>query len=177
MMVEVLQSLADWLDDDTQGVNACAATLPRRVTDGPLPTVRVTDETRSGWVTRGEMPREQLDAGPWVAVYQAGDAVMPGEKVATYREITVDVGVRLIAGDTASAHGTRDLHDLLRAIHRSVRGWLADAESESARIRNAVYVEISEQWRQTPVLAVEEDAVVTASLLLTLTVRDQAPEA
>ncbi len=176
MMVEVIRLVADALADASTGVNAQIATLPLRSGESaPTLIASIVDETRTGWVARGEFPRDSLASGPVLAVYQAGDVSMDGERTATHRDVVLDIGVRLIAPAELSESGTTQLLDTLRAVQRALRVMLSDAQQIALRTENSVQIQVAEVWRQTPIVAVEDDAIVTASLLATLNVRDQAP--
>jgi hypothetical protein len=52
--------LADRFADAEHGVNAIAAHVPRFTGDEIPPEVAIYDETRHGWVARGQVPREDV---------------------------------------------------------------------------------------------------------------------
>ncbi len=175
-MVEVIRLVADALADPTTGVNAQIAAMDLRAGDTrPAPIAAIVDETRTGWVSREKLPRELLSTGPILSVLQVGDAVMDGERVAVFREILVEVGIRLAAPADLSEDGTTQLLDTFRAVHRALREMLRDANADSLRRSNEVEILTTEAWRQSPLVAVLDDAVVTGTLIVTFTVRDNAP--
>jgi hypothetical protein len=172
MILETIRLLAAALADGTTGINAQLATVPRDSGDPQPPNVTVVEETTSPWAARGVNPQEITT--PYAVVSQAGPLVMEGEAVATYRKGRLSVAVEILSPKSASAEATRALLYTARAVQRAVRVWLADASS-ALRTDNDVYVEIAEQWTQSPVVPFAADSMTLVELQFDLLLRDTAP--
>lgn len=125
MIVPAVRQVADWLSDASTGVNVQLATVPGDALE-PVPAdVTVWDATRSAWVARGEVPREQTAAGPLLLVRGPDEAELPtwaGDESAGWAAIEVIVAYVVRPGiDVASDDALRDAYQTLRAAVRALQ--------------------------------------------------------
>lgn len=176
MILEPVRCCADWLASATTGIGPALATVPRDAGDALPATPAVVDETRTGWVARRERPQELRSLV--CTVVQESAAVMPAESVAVFREARVTLAVQVWSPLVDSAAAGAALHYTVRAVLRSLRAWMRDDDAGLAgRTRNQTVILGAEEWSVLPVESSPEDALSVVTLLLPLTVRDQAPEA
>lgn len=174
MNVEVLRSVADWLADATNGVNAEIDNVTLDAGDSaPTDIAAVLDETRSEILATKQIPNEQ--ATPFVFVWQHGEARFEQENQAKQDASNWEVAVAYFDRDTNAASAARDASYVLRATKRSLNRLHRNANLAS-RTRNSVIVQNGGiGLRLTRVNTGIQGAYVSQAFIATYNVRDNAP--
>jgi len=167
MLLETVQTIASWLDDPVQGVNALRTVLPLYQGDVMPPAVSVVQVFRSPDAARGQAPRTDLPALE-VGLYQD-----PAQEVApTVRPFPADgevqVHVRYVAAETTATDvALRQTAQTLRCAARAL-GALGIAGTTVNDVQLITIANI----RTLAMYAPEGDAIVTGALVATVRVRD-----
>lgn len=167
-----VRMVADWLQDDTYGVNAIAASVPLDTGDSAPPTVHVYDETRDGWVARQDVPKPQGASiqFPAVIVFLQNvkyDAGVPDSQSTGARTVnsTVQLAVQLIMANSATEDAVTAGMYLLRAIRNALLQFDEPAQ-QTARTRLGVELQPSTDVMQGQLDAPVGDNIVSVGALV-----------
>lgn len=165
MILEVVRSITDWLQDGTNGVAAQLALLPLDAGDSAPSVGTIADETRSNIVAQGRLP-----STPGIAVNSQGIKELDPEVTTVERDgqITLHVRVGCASADTKNA--TRDGSYILRAIVRSLRLYNA-----ATRTRNSIAIYSCIDLRLAALWQPIDDQIITGAVIGTWQFRDIAP--
>lgn len=174
MQVEVVRSVADWLNSATTGVNIEIPNVPRDGGDPePSHIVAVLDETRSAIVALKRIPDDQ--ATPFVLVWVPDDAEFKAVNQAKQDAPSFPVMVGYVDRDINAQTAVRDGGYVLRAIRRSLNRFHDNANLAS-RTRNSIEVRNGNiRMRQVRPTLDLEGAVITGGIGITYAVRDILP--
>jgi hypothetical protein len=165
MIVEVLRSLTDWLNDPTTGVAAQLALIPRDGSD-PAPTVGlIADETRNNLVAQ-----ERAPALPGIGVNLLTMPQLDGEVATVTRDGIAEVLIRIYRRGADTKDLVRDSSYIARALIRSLRLYNA-----GTRTRNSIDIYSCESLAIVPLMQTVEDAQVTHGVRGRWQFRDYAP--
>jgi hypothetical protein len=117
-----------WLEDVTNGVNACAAAVPRISGHSAPPSLTVYDEIDDAWVARGISPDEpDADASitfPALTVKCVGgtwdDGMGQSYESGRIANGTVDIACEIVQLNVESVDALRDAMYLLRGLRASL---------------------------------------------------------
>jgi hypothetical protein len=175
--------VADWLDGATNGLNACAAAVPRMGSDEAPPTVTVYNELEDAWVARGLSPDEadtiagisfpacavKIVSATWNAgmgtVYESGRAAIG----------TVQVAVELLQQNTNTIDAITDGIYLMRGLRASLM--LLDNAAQTSRDEQNTTVCIwpSTGMQQMKMDIVRGDTLTVSALVITYPVWESTP--
>lgn len=166
MTQDAVRMLAAWLRDATHGVAFYLASVPLETGVTRLASLTVLDECTDPVTALKQVPdtlpvlQVMTTATPLQATAPTVQPFPPNRRV--------ELGVRFATkfADARTAHAQAD--QVLRALDRSLRQWW---RNEAARVRNQVQVWAPLDWR-TEFSLDNDDTLLTASLLLTVEVRD-----
>jgi hypothetical protein len=180
MQLEPIRIVADWLADESTGYDVNTQLLYVELDGGdtrPNP-VTVHDSTRHGWVARKRLSREGLNfALPAMAVLLASQLEMEGTPpTGQHRDGEIQIAIVWVEADEEHASGTAAGLYALRAARRSLYQLNLNDYAVSHRTRGNVYLKNLASMSEGEAGMKWNDAVVTAALVTTWTVRDQAPE-
>lgn len=165
MILEVLRTLTDWLNDPTNGVVAQLALITLEAGD-TVPTVgTIADETRNNRVAEQYLP-----STPGIAVNLQQIPLLDPHVVTVDADGDANVLIRygIAAADTKNA--TRDTSYVLRALARSVRRFNRDTRTRNGiAIYSCIDLRVLSLWQ--PV----EDQIMTGAIAGTWRFRDTAP--
>lgn len=173
MKLEVIRCIADELNDPTYGVNAVLPTIPRDSGDEQPPQIyAVYDETRHGWLARGELPKEMKDSAknPFLVVMMLGDLSYGGRSRPTSEQTKVvradfQVTVQYVTNASLTQRGEQDGIYTGRAI-RGVLNRLFSPDRASARQRNGVQLEVLKDITALNVFETVEDNTIIGSIVV-----------
>lgn len=180
MKLEILRIIADELADGTHGVNALLSTVPRDAGDPEPPALHaIYDETRKGWLARGELPEELKAAteNPFLVVTMLGDLDFggrsrPSNDAGGLVRATFRVTVQYVTHQAFTERGEQDGLYTGRAV-RSVLQQLFSPARAAARERNGVQLEVLQNITELNVFETIEDRTVIANIVvLTGTARE-----
>lgn len=180
MKLEILRMIADELRDPTHGVNALLPTVPRDAADPQPPLLKnVYDETRTGWLARGELPEELrvVAENPFLVVTMLGDLDVggrsrPSEHAGGLVRATFRVTVQYVTHEALTELGEQDGLYTGRAV-RSVLQTLFGPSRAAARARNGVQMEVLQNITELNVFdSVEDKTVIGNIVVLTGTARE-----
>lgn len=158
--------VAQALVDETNGVNAIAARMPRDGDDPAPPAVTIYDETNDGWVARDAVPQpNDTIAFPAIIVFlQAaaydGGPVDTEDTGARSTGGTVQIACQLLMQDSQTNRMTTAGMYLLRAMHSALRH-LDEAENDDFRTRLGVRLRPSSRMTQGRLDAPRGDSVAS----------------
>lgn len=155
MILEVVRSLTDWLNDGSHGIVAQLATVPR---DGgePLPTVgTIADETRSNLVAQQRLP-----STPGFAVNVQQIPMLDGEIQTIVGDGVAQILMRYGVSNADTQYATRDTSYVLRAAILSLRRYNADTRS-----RNQIQIYSCTHLAIQPLWAPIDDVIVTGAIV------------
>lgn len=119
--------VADWLAGASDGVNACAALVPRFAGDPAPNQVTVYDETRHDWVARSRLPHPDHKAVSYPAVLVqsldasfTGDLPQPTPDGANLVNGEITLVIQLVQRDPNTEVAMTEAMYLLRAIRDSL---------------------------------------------------------
>lgn len=172
-----------WLEDVTNGVNACAAAVPRISGHSAPPTLTVYDEIDDAWVRRGLAADDEDTiasiAFPCVVVRKVGanwNAGM-GLSYETGRAAvgTVQIACSIIQHNPDSVDAGRDLMYLLRGLRASL--CLLDNAPQTSRdeASTTVFLWPSTAMQETTMPDERGDKVTAAALVVTYPVWESTP--
>jgi hypothetical protein len=166
VIVDVLRQVADWLGDETTGVNALLAAVPQDEGASAPPEVVIKDETRAAWVARRVIPREKVTAAPLLLVLLGEEGVqVPLSSRAAFPPGTVPVEIWYVARKTATEELVADAFQTLRAAGRVLAG--AFSAVSGALTRNDSEIEAPQTGRIGLVMEqLSGDELVVARLTL-----------
>lgn len=175
--------VADWLEGVTNGVNACAAAVPRIGADEAPPSLTVYDETQDAWVARGLAP-DAADASASIAfpcvvvnLLSASWNAGLGRVYETGRilEGTVQVCCEIIQQNTDTIDGVTDGMYLMRGLRASL--CLLDNAIQTDRdIQNTTaFIRPSTGMQQVKMDVVRGDKVTVNALVITYPVWESTP--
>lgn len=182
MSVEALRLVAEFAAHPEFGVNACKASVPRDAADTVPPSVEIVEETTTGWVSRGETPREKGTAAPLLIFEVAQDAawepqVMTARNGARVSKAAIPIVVQYVARGKATEESIADASYTLRAL-RGVFAMFNEASQAAERgERNGVTVLRITDIRQAKVVAPKEDAIVLGAVFATVETLETVPRA
>ena len=167
MILETVQTVAAWLADPINGVNAIRTTVPLYSGDIAPPEVTVTQAFRSPEAARGQAPTTGLpvlEVGLWQDPAQAlSPSVRP---FPMDNEVTVHVryiAAKTTATDLAVRNAALTLRCAVKAIARGAQGGVTV---------NQVQVQTASNVRVLAMFAPDGDAIVTGALVCTIRGRD-----
>lgn len=165
MILELVRSLTDWLNDGTNGLVAQLALIPLDGADVAPAVGMIADETRNNMVAEQRLP-----STPGVAVNVQQIPLLDGEVQTITRDGVAEVLIRIgrAAADTDNA--TRDSSYILRAAIRSLRLYNSDTRS-----RNQIQIFSCTHLAIKPLWAPLDDTVVTGAVVGRWEFRDCAP--
>jgi hypothetical protein len=175
--------LAAWLADGTNGVNACAAAVPRVGSDTAPPSLTIYNEWDHAWVRRGLAP-EAADATASIAYpmltvrrYSANWNGGLGKGYETGRmEIgTVQIACEIAQLNTDTADEARDEAYLLRGLRASLK--LLDNAPQTSRDEASATVVLwpSTALQEVPMKPERGDKVSAVALVVTYPVWESTP--
>ena len=174
MLLEPVRIVADWLADASYGVNALRLLVAVDAGDAQPGEVVIGDETRSGRVARGELPKPTATASNLIAVTSGAGARFEGGVLTTIRDGSVPLLIKIGAPNVDTEDGTADGLYLARVVFQSLKV-LAEAGHSDDRTRNSIHIkdftDLSIQGLFQPI----EDSTVTAVVAVTCNVRDLTP--
>jgi hypothetical protein len=179
MRADVIRIVADWLDDSTNGVNSFLSKVPKDVGVTTPADVSVADETRHGWVARGETPRAESLAGPVVAVFLKEPISFDwNEDTAAqkYHEANVAIGCAYYGVDSDSEDGNLDASITMRALRGSLVV-LNEQVNKASRERNKVRIDRLMGIEEVPMFENKEDKVVAGGVIARFKTTDIIPDA
>jgi hypothetical protein len=165
MIIEVLRSLADWLNDPTNGLVAMLGTIALESGDTAPDVGTIADETRNALVAQ-----ERLPSFPGVAVNLKRVAFLDGEVATITRDGKVDVLVRVGRSNQDTENAARDTSYILRAAVKSLRLFFGDS-----RERNDIQIYSCNEFSMTSLWAPMDDAIVTGAVAMQVQIRDVSP--
>lgn len=180
MKLEVLRAIADELTDPVFGVNALLPLVPRDDGDAEPPAiVGIYEESRTGWVASGEVPKAMRAAEqcPFLVVTIPGDVNYGGRSRPTNAAIAVKldglpVTVQYVTHDSLTERGQQNALYTMRAV-RSVIQRFASSERASARQRNGVQLEVLQSVLELEGFEPIDDKVSVSGIVATTwTVRE-----
>lgn len=175
MLLEPVRIVADWLVDASYGVDALATVMEVDAGDSQPGAVVVGDETRSGRVARGELPKPTSSASNLIAVTSGGSGVrFDGGVLTTIRDGQMPILIKIGTPNVASDEGTRDGLYLARAVFQSLK-ILAQSDHSDDRTRNNIHIKDASDLSITGVFQAIEDSTVTCVVQVTYNVRDLTP--
>ncbi len=174
MILETVRIIADWLTDETHGVNAVRLTVPKDTGVSDFPAVTVLDSTRNGAVARGGVPNLSANQFPALLVTPADQSIDSQSPAAGLlpSDSSVTVLIRYVTSTLDTAKAERDASQTLRAVSRSLRLLFTTANSETARTRASVQIVEPRDQRLTTLYESNDDTVVTGGVLVTYRARD-----
>lgn len=179
MQLEPIRIVADWLADGSTGysVNELLDTVELDGEDERPNDVTVWDSTRHGWVSRKRLSREGSGVAlPALAVMLGAELRAEGTPpTGTTRDGTVQIAIAYVEADEDHASGSAAALYTLRAVTRSLYQLNLNAYATSHRTRGNIYLKHLVELSEGDVSVQWNDAVVTAALITTWAVRDQAP--
>lgn len=174
MLLEPVRIIADWLADATYGVDALATLVEVDAGDAQPGATVIGDETRSGRVARGELPKPTSSASNLIAVTSGTGVRFDGGVLTTIRDGQVPITIKIGTPNAASDEGTRDGLYLARAVFQSLK-ILAQADHSDDRTRNNIHIKDAGDFSITGLFQAIEDSTVTCVVQVTYNVRDQTP--
>lgn len=176
MHLEAVRIVADALADATIGVSAIVASVPRDAGDAAPPAIAgIYDDSRTGWVARGELPPSTALPALVVTLaspqLQYAGAPLPTRDARHQRETEITVGVHLLLRDTDTQAATEAALYLLRAI-RGVVDVLAQPAHAARRTRNGVRLEQLTDLTQVRLWEPVQDTVLAGVVLATWRARE-----
>lgn len=174
MLLEPVRIIADWLADATYGVDALATLVEVDAGDAQPGATVIGDETRSGRVARGELPKPTSSASNLIAVTSGTGVRFDGGVLTTIRDGQVPITIKIGTPNAASDEGTRDGLYLARAVFQSLK-ILAQADHSDDRTRNNIHIKDASDFSITGVFQAIEDSTVTCVVQVTYNVRDLTP--
>jgi hypothetical protein len=174
MILEVIRSTADWLDDNTNGVNARLSGLPQDGSDADPPDLAVVaDETRSGIAARRHVPQDQTT--PLLMVFQPSPAELEAWVTTAIQDAEeVTVAYAYVARNVDSEEVVEDALYTMRAVKRAISD-LMDPANVASRTRNNIVILNTTRMSLIPTATQLEDAVATHVFLVGYRARDEAP--
>jgi hypothetical protein len=169
MILEVLRSVTDWLNDVTNGVAAQLAAIPLDGSDTAPGIAAIADETRDNSVAQQYLPRSS-NAGALIAVNIQEIPLLDPEVETIERDGLAKVLVRVGVTNVDTKDATRDTSYVLRAIVRSLRLYNA-----ATRTRNAIAIYSCEDLRVAALWQPKDDQLITGAVAVTWRFRDTAP--
>jgi hypothetical protein len=171
--------IADWLEDATYGVGAVLAALPLGADAVPA-TPTVYNELEDGWVARAEAPKEIVDAGPCLAVYQTEPQTYTDARPQRMSDTvgaasgSCSYAIAYITRNSATAEGSLAAAHVLRAVRGSL--WLLQDETNAAsRDRYGFRLETLTAVSQAPMNEERGDSLISGAVTVTWTTRETAP--
>lgn len=174
MLLEPVRIVADWLADATYGVNALRLLVEVDAGDAQPGAVVIGDETRSGRVARGELPKPTASASNLIAVTSGTGVRFEGGVLTTIRDGTVPILIKIGAPNVDTEDGTRDGLYLARVVFQSLKV-LAQADHSDDRTRNSIHIKDASDFSIQGLFQPIEDATMTAVVQVTYNVRDLTP--
>ena len=174
MLLEPVRIIADWLADASYGVNALRLTLDVDAGDAQPGEVVIGDETRSGRVARGELPKPTSTAANLIAVTSQAGVNFEGGVLTTIRRGTVPLVIRIGTSNVDTEDGTAELMYLARVVVQSLKV-LMQADHADDRTRNAVHIEEILDLQMPGLFQPVEDAPIQCAVNITCRVRDLTP--
>lgn len=175
--------VADWLEGATNGLNACAAAVPRIGSDEAPPSVTIYDETQDAWVARGLAP-DAADATASISypmcvvkLLSANWNAGMGRVYETGRilEGTVQVCCEILQQNTDTIDAVTDSLYLMRGLRASL--CLLDNAIQTDRdIQNTTaFIRPSTGMQQIQMDVVRGDKVTASALVITYPVWESTP--
>jgi hypothetical protein len=176
MIKDSLRMVCAALTDATTGVNARLAAIPLEAGDTALDALAlIAEESTNPVAARGQLPDDDASFPCLlVGVGDEGLVLDPHQKTGV-RDGTINLLVRYAARQVASATGTQQGYDTLRAVERCLTAWINLDPNVTTRTANNITLWFGEQNRIVPLWAPADDKVITGGLLLAYRVRDTAP--
>lgn len=174
IVLEAVTMVADALGDDTIGVNAQLASVPRITGDTTVPAdvAYIGDEFRDDRVNLRKPP----PSVPAIYVVRDGPLVLKGEVATTYRDAKVPypISIRIFTKHVNGAEDTRYNEYYGHAVMRCICDFL-DNDSHAFRNRNSVHLIAADEMLWTPWREEVGQTIITGVVGLTLFMRDNAP--
>ena len=174
MLLEPVRIIADWLADASYGVNALRLLVDVDAGDAQPGEVVIGDETRSGRVARGELPKPTSTASNLIAVTSGPGVNFEGGVLTTIRRGTVPIVIRIGTPNVATEDGTRDGLYLARVVFESLKVLMESGHADD-RTRNNLHIEEMLDLQMQGLFQPIEDATVTCAVSVTCRVRDLTP--
>jgi hypothetical protein len=166
MILELVRSLTDWLNDGSHGLVAQFASIPRDAGD-PQPNVgTIADETRNILVAQSRLP-----SLPGIAVNVQQMPMLDGEVEMVTRDGEATILFRYGVAAEDSQNAIRDTSYVLRAGIRSLRFYNTSANQQ----RNSIQIYNCRHLAIKPLWAPVGDQIVTGAIIGTWSFRDIAP--
>lgn len=175
--------VADWLEGATNGLNACAAAVPRLGSDEAPPSVTVYDETQDAWVARGLSP-DAADATAGITfpmcVVKLLSGSWEGGKGQAYEsgrlaDGTVQVVCEIVQEVADTIDGVTDGMYLMRGLRGSL-ALLDNAPQTDRDAANATIVLHPSTRMEQRKMAVERgDKLIADALIVTYPVFESTP--
>lgn len=175
MELEVIRMVAAALAHDTIGVNAKLPGVPRDVGDEQPSDVTIADSTRDGWVARRKVASGSNAVLPAIAVSVFRPAELDGEIGTIIRDGTFDVLLEHVVRNSDTALATQDGLYRMRAAMRTLGEFHKPIYASTLRTRNGVLLLACTKLHEVSTWSEREDAVVTAALIVSYSVRDSQP--
>jgi hypothetical protein len=172
MILETLRIVTDWMNHPVHGLNAQLPGIARDAGDPQPPLVlTIVDPTRDKRCAKFDTPVNL----PAVYVHLDGPVTGQGEIPTVFRDFdSASLGIRYLVRNPDTEEAARDTLYTLRAIVRSLRELLKDANADS-RNRNGVYIQTATRLDYGPWQEAVGDATATGVVVFTLNVRDKTP--
>lgn len=165
MILEVLRSVTDWLNDNTNGVTAQLALIPLEAGDSAPTVGTIADETRNNSVAQQYLP-----STPGIAVNIQEIPLLDPEVTTVTRDGHAKVLIRVGISNADTKYATRDTSYILRALVRSLRLYNA-----ATRTRNSIEIYSCIDLRLVALWQPKDDQLITGAVAATWQFRDTAP--
>ena len=178
MFVETVDLVAEWLANQTYGVNALLPGVLLKQGDTPPPPVKSISTTmRIGEIARATLPQDPAKY-PLILVGQHGNAVLDVDiRQGVWDLIPMPIGIGYAIRDAASDEGQRHAAYTLIAVMRSL--WnLEDPGNQmgaAARQRNNVTIQSVMSFEALEPSAELKDIAVVRGLVVGFRVRHNKP--
>lgn len=175
MRLEALRLVTAWLNDDTSGVNAQLASVPRNGGDAlPADFALIADSTEWSWAAMGIRPDVE-GFTPCLLLRAGRSAQLDAHSHVGKRDGVVEILIAYHDTNSNIINALRDAEYRLRALERSIDD-LFTVATAADRLMDSVAI-----WYLESALEVEtpfvplDDKTIAGGLRLTLKMRDTAP--
>jgi hypothetical protein len=178
MRADVISMAADWLADTTSGVNALLSKVPKDTGVSTPANVSIADETRHGWVARGETPRAESLDGPVIAVFLKEPIVYEWNEdgaAQRYHTARVALGMAYYASNVTSETGNIAESITLRALRGSLV-LFQEQLSKASREKNKVRIDRLVGIEEVPSLNNKEDSIIAGGIIARFETIDVIPD-
>ena len=181
MRIETIRATADWLKDETNGVNALLPGVPRDSTDelppllatGPDELACVYDATRHLWVRKRTDPPNL----PCLYVMSEQGFEVHGEEMTGDHFDTKTpciITIRYLASKNDEEQATQDGEYTLRAVKQSLRRFMLQ-DFDTNRTRNGVGIMSLLRVMYYPITASVGESMVAGAVAAYFDLRDTNP--